>query len=266
MMKKLMFSALLALCSASVCAHTLWVLPSHFVLSAEDSWISVDVSAANMTFVADRGVNPDNLAIVFPDGERHDFAQSYHGKRKSQADHQLTMNGTYRVELAGPARYFTFFQEDGQRRRIMANKKERLAQLPDDATDVVTTRSRGRALSFISVNAPNQTALALSNEGLELKLLTHPADVVATEPVRWQFVLDGEPVADVRVELSREGELYRDDAGRELLSSDGNGYLSFTPQVPGRYVLEASLQQDSQDPLADRIRESLTLTFEAALP
>lgn len=265
-MKKMILATLLALCSASAAAHTLWVLPSHFVLSSEDSWISVDVSAANMTFVADKGVSPANLAIVFPDGERHAFAQSYQGKRKSQADHQLTMDGTYRIELGGPARYFTFFQEDGQRRRIMANKQERAAQLPANATDVVTTRSRGRALSYVSVNAPNQTALALSNDGLELKLLTHPADVVATEPVRWQFVLDGKPIADVKVELSREGELYRDDAGRELLNSDANGYLTFTPQVPGRYVIEASVQLDSTDALADQVRESLTLTFEAALP
>lgn len=265
-MKNIVLVTLLALCSAGATAHTLWVLPSHFVLSSEDSWISVDLSAANMTFVADRGISPNNLAIVFPDGERHAFAQSYQGRRKSQADHQLTMDGTYRIELAGPARYFTFFQEDGQRRRIAANKQERSAQLPANASEVLTTRSRNRALSYVSVNAPNQTALALSNEGLELKLLTHPADVVATEPVRWQFVLDGKPVADVQVELSREGEQYRDDAGRELLSSDANGYLAFTPQVPGRYVLEASVQLDSTDALADRVRESLTLTFEAALP
>ncbi|MEN3157690.1 DUF4198 domain-containing protein [Alkalimonas sp. NCh-2] len=265
-MKKMILATLLTLCSASAAAHTLWVLPSHFVLSSEDSWISVDVSAANMTFVADKGVSPANLSIVFPDGQRQAFAQSYQGKRKSQADHQLTMDGTYRIELGGPARYFTFFQEDGQRRRIMANKQERAAQLPANATNVVTTRSRGRALSYVSVNAPNQTALALSNDGLELKLLTHPADVVATEPVRWQFVLDGKPVADVQVELSREGELYRDDAGREVLSSDANGYLTFTPQVPGRYVIEASVQLDSSNALADQVRESLTLTFEAALP
>ncbi|MCC5826896.1 DUF4198 domain-containing protein [Alkalimonas sp.] len=265
-MKNIVLATLLALCSTGAAAHTLWVLPSHFVLSSEDSWISVDLSAANMTFVPDRGISPNHLAIVFPDGERHAFAQSYQGRRKSQADHQLTMDGTYRIELAGPARYFTFFQEDGQRRRIAANKQERSAQLPANASEVLTTRSRSRALSYVSVNAPNQTALALSNEGLELKLLTHPADVVATEPVRWQFVLDGKPVADVQVELSREGEQYRDDAGRELLSSDANGYLAFTPQVPGRYVLEASVQLDSTDALADRVRESLTLTFEAALP
>lgn len=265
-MKNMITAIVLALCSSAATAHTLWVLPSHFVLSSEDSWISVDVSAANMTFVADRGVSPNNLAIVFPDGERHAFSQSYQGRRKSQADHQLTMDGTYRIELAGPARYFTFFQEDGQRRRIMANKQQRAEQLPANATDVVTTRSRSRALSYVSVNAPNQKALALSNEGLELKLLTHPADVVATEAVRWQFVLDGKPVAGVQVELSREGELNRDDAGRELLSSDAQGYLTFTPQVSGRYVLEASVQQDSSDALADQVRESLTLTFEAALP
>ncbi|MCC5853068.1 MAG: DUF4198 domain-containing protein [Alkalimonas sp.] len=265
-MKKIVLATLLALSSAVASAHTLWVVPSHFVLSSEDSWISVDVSAANMTFVPDRGVSPNNLAIVFPDGERHAFAQSYQGRRKSQADHQLTMDGTYRIELAGPARYFTFFQQDGERRRILANKDERAAQLPANATDVLTTRSRGRALSFVSVNAPNDTALALSQQGLELKLLTHPADVVATEPVRWQFVLDGKVAAGVQVELSREGELYRDDAGRELMTTDAQGMLAFTPPVAGRYVLEASLTEDSTDPLADRVRETLTLTFEAALP
>lgn len=265
-MKKLMISALLVLCSASVSAHTLWVLPSHFVLSSEDSWISVDVSAANMTFVADKGVSPANLSIVFPDGERHAFSQSYQGKRKSQADHQLTMDGTYRVELAGPARYFTFFEEDGERRRLMVNKQERAEKIPANATNVVTTRSRGRALSYVSVNAPNKTALALHNEGLELKFLTHPADVVATELVQWQFMLDGQPAADVQIELSREGELYRDTVGREVLTSDAEGLIRFTPPEPGRYLLEASLQQESTSALADRVRESLTLTFEAALP
>ena len=50
--------------SAPAIAHTLWVVPSHFVLSKTGSWVSADISAANMTFVADKGIGVDNVVSL----------------------------------------------------------------------------------------------------------------------------------------------------------------------------------------------------------
>lgn len=265
-MKKLLLAALLAVSSQAVFAHTLWVMPSHFVLSGDDTWISVDISAANMTFVPDKGVSPDNLSIVFPDGSRHKFAQSYQGKRKSQADHQLVAEGTYLIENGGAPRYFTMFEVNGERKRIMADKKAAASQLPAGATKVTTSRGQSKALAVVTVKAPNRTAITPKGEGFEVNFVTHPADYVAEDEIKWQLLIDGKPAAGVKVELSREAELYRNDAGRINAETDAEGKLNFTPEYAGRYVLEASYQADTQSDLADAVRASLTLTFEVGLP
>lgn len=265
-MKKLLLAALFAISSQSVFAHTLWVMPSHFVLSGEDTWISVDVSAANMTFVPDKGVSPDNLHIIFPDGQRHKFAQSYQGKRKSQADHQLVAEGTYLIENGGAPRYFTMYEVNGERKRIMADKKAASSQLPVGATKVTTSRSQSKALAVVTVKAPNRTAINPKGEGFEVNFVTHPADYVAEEDIQWQLLLEGKPVSGVKVELSREAELYRNNAGRITLETDAEGKLQFTPTEAGRYLLEASYQDNTSTALADAQRASLTLTFEVGLP
>ena len=66
---------------APALAHTVWVVPSHFVLSKTGSWVSADVSAANMTFVADKGIPVDNLALYTPDGKKQAIEHKYQGKR-----------------------------------------------------------------------------------------------------------------------------------------------------------------------------------------
>jgi uncharacterized GH25 family protein len=265
-MKKLLTVAMLALFSQAGLAHTQWVMPSHFVLSGEDNWISVDVSAANMTFIADKGVSPDNLHIVLPDGSRERFSQRYQGKRKSQADHQLLQDGTYLIENGGQARYFTVYEQNGERKRIMADKQAAAKQLPADATNVSTSRSQSKALAVVTVKAPNRKAITPTGDGFELSFITHPADYVAEEPIEWQILLDGKPAAGVKVELSREAEMYRNDAGRQVFTSDQEGKLAFTPQLAGRYLIEASYQAEAASAQADTIRATLTLTFEVGLP
>jgi len=265
-MKKLLLAAMFTLCSQSVLAHTLWVMPSHFVLSGEDTWISVDLSAANMTFVADKGVSPGSLRIIFPDGQSQKFAQHYQGKRKSQADHQLVAEGTYLIENGGAARYITLFEVNGERKRIMADKKAASSELPKEATKITTSRSQSKALAVVTVNAPNRTAITPKGEGFEVNFVTHPADYVAEDTIQWQLLVEGKPAAGVKVELSREGELYRNNAARIALESDAEGKLQFTPEYAGRYLLEASYQANTVTALADNERASLTLTFEVGVP
>jgi uncharacterized GH25 family protein len=233
--------------SASVSAHTLWLVPSHYVLSKQDSWIAVDASAANMTFVPDKGIGLTSLKLYSPDGKAQDVTTVYQGKRKSMADVQLAGDGTYRLEMANPLRYFTSYELNGERKRLMANKQERKAQLPAGATKVETVQMRSRNFTYVTVNSPSDT-------------------VVAEEALQFVFHLDGKPQAGVKGVLSYEGELYRNDAGRVEFETDNKGQFSFTPEHAGRYLIEASYSADTATALADKVRESVTFTFEVALP
>lgn len=252
--------------SASISAHTLWLVPSHYVLSKQDSWVSVDASAANMTFVPDKGIGLQSLKLYLPDGKVQDVSSVHQGKRKSMADVQLAGDGTYRLEMANPLRFFTSYELNGERKRLMANKQERTAQLPKGATKVETTQMRSRNFAYITVNSPTDTVVKLQGAGLEISSNVHPADVVAEENLQLVFNLDGKPQAGVKGVLSYEGELYRNDAGRIEFETNADGRFSFTPATAGRYLIEASYSADSNSALADKVRESVTYTFEVALP
>lgn len=265
-MKKtaVLMSGLLLACSAG--AHTLWLVPSHYVLSKQDSWIAVDASAANMTFVPDKGIGLNSLTLHSPDGTSKAITTVYQGKRKSMADVQLAGDGTYRLEMANPPRYFTSYELNDERKRLAADKTERAAQLPAGAQKVETTQMRSRNFAYITVNSPSDVVLQPAKEGLTLQGSVHPADVVAGEVVQFTFLLDGKAQAGVKGILSFDGELYRNDAGRIEFETDTKGVFSFTPAQAGRYLIEASYASDSKIAKADKIRESLTYTFEVALP
>ncbi len=266
MIKKsaILLSGLIA--ASSACAHTLWLVPSHYVLSKQDSWIAVDASAANMTFVPDKGIGLNNLKLYRPDGQITDITSVYQGKRKSMADVQLSGDGTYRVEMANPVRFFTSYELNGERKRLMANKQERAAQLPAGAQKVETTQMRSRNYAYVTVNSPTDSVVTPQGQGLELIGQLHPADVVAGETTSFVFQLDGKAQSGVKGILSVDGELYRNDAGRIEFETGSDGVFSFTPAKAGRYLIEASYAADSHSALADKVRESVTYTFEVALP
>ena len=252
--------------SLQLSAHTVTVVPSHYVQSKTGGWVSVDVSATNMTYQWDKGIPLENFKVFNPNGQQGKIGAVYQGKRKSQADIELATEGTYRLELGNGSRFFTSYEVKGERKRLMANKKERAAQLPPGAEKVVTTKSNSRAMAFITVNKPSDTVLALNNKGLEFQFDRHPADIVATEAVTITLLVDGKPAEGVELDLSREGELYRNEPERVRHTTDTSGKFSFTAPVAGRYLLEASYQTDVQNELTDKIREGFTLSFEAALP
>lgn len=264
-MKKLALASLL-LATTAVSAHTLFILPSHFVASKTGTWVSADVSAGNMTFAVDKGVSPDNVRLVNPQGQVESIAHKYQGKRKSQVDVELTQEGTYRLEMAGPARYFTAYKVNGERKRLMADKESRAKELPANATDVVTMQNRNRSMAFITVNKPSNKVLELTNQGLEFKSSVHPADIVAGEPVTFTFLVDGKPAAGVELDVSTEGERYRDEAGRIEFKTDATGQFSYTPSKAGAFLIEAHYSNKTATAKADQQNEGLTLTLEATLP
>lgn len=255
--------------SVSASAHPRWILPSHFTVSKEGGdWLTFDVTASHGTFVFDKPAGSESASVLMPDGrsERPNFV--IRGKRRSIFDFEFTEQGTHKVAVNGTPTYWTKYKA-GRRdtvKWLKANKAERDAELPTKSRDVITQLSFTRAESYITVGKPSQSALEIEGKLLELKPITHPADIVEGEPVTFQFFYNGQPQSGVTVDVTRDGTLYRNQQDQLDLVSDKQGMIKFTPEHAGRYLLRANHKGElKNNPLADTSSSNVHLTFEAVL-
>ena len=64
-------------------AHDYWLLPNEYVASSDTAkWITVDVTASNTIFVADKGFGLEDLTISAPQGESERWP--WHGIQQHQ--------------------------------------------------------------------------------------------------------------------------------------------------------------------------------------
>jgi len=255
--------------SVSASAHPRWILPSHFTVSKEGGdWLTFDVTASHGTFVFDKPAGSESASVLMPDGrsERPNFV--IRGKRRSIFDFEFTEQGTHKVAVNGTPTYWTKYKA-GRRdtvKWLKANKAERDAELPTKSRDVITQLSFTRTESYITVGKPSQSALEIEGKLLELKPITHPADIVEGEPVTFQFFYNGQPQSGVTVDVTRDGTLYRNQQDQLDLVSDKQGMIKFTPEHAGRYLLRANHKGElKNNPLADTSSSNVHLTFEAVL-
>ncbi|MDO6498994.1 DUF4198 domain-containing protein [Photobacterium sanguinicancri] len=255
--------------SAAANAHPRWILPSHFTVSKEGGdWLTFDVTASHGTFVFDKPAGSESAQVLMPDGrfERPNFV--IRGKRRSIFDFHFSEEGTHKVAVNNEPSYWTEYKA-GRRDTVKwakASKAEREMLLPEKARDVVTKISFTRAESYITVGKPTQKALEIEGKLLELKPITHPADIVEGEEVTFQMFFNGEPQKGVTADITREGSLYRNHQEQIEVESDKDGYIRFVPEHAGRYLMRAHYSGDLKNhPLADKAGVNVHLTFEAVL-
>lgn len=251
------------LLSPAAQAHKRWLLPSHTVVS-EAQWVTVDASVSNDIFNVDRPYPLKALQAVGPDGKPATVDNRLEGHRRSVFDVELSQPGSYRLTLPGQS-YFLSWRENGetQRRRGWNGADALLAELPENAEQVALTETHSRLETFITMGAPNTTALKPSGQGLELQPLSHPNDLYEGESARFRFLVDGEPAKGVEVELVPGGTRYRDSQDHWTLTSDAEGEISIDWPGAGHYYLEAGFADDrANHPKAQQRRLQYLATFE----
>lgn len=222
----------LALLAPSVHAHPTWMLPSEFNLSTEEAfWITVDATAAHGVFTFDKAIGLDNVSIYSPAGDRQRMGPYFKGKRRSVFDLEINTDGTYKVELSSPQRYVTTYEIGARNtsRRVFANKQE--AEIPEGAKNVTTTVVQTLSTFYITQRAPSNKVFEATGKGFELHPLTHPSDVVAKEDARFKFTFNGEPLANMDVEITPHGTAWRNARDQMNLKTDKNGIVTFKPNV-----------------------------------
>ncbi|RAU17529.1 DUF4198 domain-containing protein [Nitrincola tibetensis] len=265
--KKLLGAAALSvgLIAGHAAAHPMWMLPSEFNLSTDEGhWITVDATASHGVFSFDKPLGVDNVAIYRPGGERERVGPYFKGQRRSVFDVQLNEQGTYKVELVTPVRYMTSYVVGGRdtARRIMGNKLEIASQLPEDARDVRTTMVQNIIQFYVTQKAPTRIVLEPTGQGFELNAITHPSDIVIGEEASFKFTFNGEPVADLDVEVVPGGTAWRSSRMQMDLKTDSEGVLRFTPEKTGPHLLSTNMRRSIDSPLADQAGVTYMLSFE----
>lgn len=259
-------AAALALCLPFAAhAHDVWIVPSSTVLSGTDSWITVDAAVGNDKFYFNHApMRLDGLAVIAPDGNLAEAENLNRGKLRSTFDLQLKQSGTYRVAVVNDG-VFARWKEDGKNKRYFG-KVEGMAQaVPANAQELEVSQSLGRVETFVTAGKPS--TIKPVGRGLELAPVTHPNDLFTDEAASFQMLLDGQPAANLEVNVVPGGSRYRDKVGEIKLTTDKDGKFSVKWPQPGLYWIEAGMEDAKVSvPKATKRRLSYAGTVEVLQP
>lgn len=220
-------------------AHRLWLMPSATVLSGESPWVTVDAAVSNDVFFFEFLPVPlDNLVVTGPDGRAVAPENPHKGKLRSSFDLPLAKPGTYRVALVMQPMMASFKVGD-ETKRLRGTAQSLAQDIPAGATLLSVTQTINRIETFVTAGRPDQAALAPTGVGLEMVPVTHPNDLVAGQPARLRFLLNGAPAAGLTVSVVPGGNRYRDQLGDFKAVTDAQGEVTLTWQQPGMHWLNA---------------------------
>ena len=257
-----------AACSPLVAhAHKAWLLPSETVLSA-NGWITVDAAVSNDLFYFNHApMRLENLKIVGPDGQDVAASNLNTGKYRSTFDLNLAASGTYKLAIVNNSLNATYETAQGEKKRWRGTAEQLATEIPADAKNLQVNETQGRIETFVTAGKPNDTALKPTGAGLELVPVTHPNDLVAGEPIRFRFVLDGKPAANLEVEVVPGGSRYRNRQNDTKVATGADGMFSVPWQEPGMYWIEAGVQDNKTSvKRANSRRATYVATFEVLPP
>ncbi|MAI91039.1 DUF4198 domain-containing protein [Ponticaulis sp.] len=245
-------------------AHRMWLLPSSYTLSGDDQWITVDGAVSNDLFFPNHvPLNYENVTVHTPEGEALSVEDGWVGALRTTFDVHLTEQGTYRIVEGGSA-WMAFYEEDGERRRMRGSLEELQAAGFFENPTAQVFHSRRNVEAYVTLGAPSTDAFATTDEGLELRPITHPNDVYVGEEASFSFVMDGAPAEGLEVEIVEGNDRYRDDPGAVTVTTDADGVFSFTPEEAGRYWISTSVRGSGEfEGHEIGVGQSYVVTFEA---
>lgn len=159
--------------------------------------------------------------------------------------------------------------EGGGPRRMIdpAHIVASVADIPAGATDLDLSQNQSRNEFFVTAGEPTQTVLQSTGKGLEMVPVTHPDDLVTTEPGKFRFLVDGKPAAGLKVEFVPNAQRFRDGDHAQSVTAGADGVVTVKWPVAGFYWVNASLTDDKPTaPRATKRRMMYTATLEVVAP
>lgn len=224
----------------SASAHRAWMVPSFTVLSGDGSWVTVDAAISNTLFFPDhRAMRLDGVVAIAPDGTIQKLQNASTGQYRSVFDVQLNQAGTWKIVSASNT-VTASWSENGEIKRFRGTADDFAKAVPAGAADLKTIRGSNRNETFVSRDKPSTEVFKPTGKGLELVPVTHPTDIVASEPATVKFLLDGKPAAGLEITLVPGGSRWRATPGDIKVKAGPDGAVTFTLPDAGMYWLNAT--------------------------
>lgn len=226
---------------ATLSAHRLWIVPSTTVVSGTDSWVTFDAAASNDLFYPDHQPLRAEPTVTAPDGSAGKVENFAVGRYRATFDVHLTQPGTWKIGLVNAGAFGSYTLNGKEERLPRGTSLDKLATaIPPGATDVKVSEVANRNDVFVTSGAPTDTVLKPTGQGLELVPVTHPNDLVASEPATFGFTIDGKPAAGLTVTVIAGGSRYRESVGEMTLTTDAKGQVQVKWPGAGMYWLNTT--------------------------
>lgn len=279
--KSLLLAAVaLTVAAAPAMAHRQWLLPSATIFSGTDAWVTVDAAASNDLFFPDhQPMRLDGVKVWAPDGTEGKIENGATGRHRSMFDVKLDKPGTWKIGTAQEGVSGTF-KVDGVEWRVGArrgppspgapaqpNSVGSIADIPANATDLKITQSASHNQLYVTTGEPTDTVFRSTNRGLEMVPVTHPSELVADEPARFKFLVDGKPAANLKISVLPGGKRYRDDDGLMEVVTGADGVAQIRWSQAGMFWLNTTYEDNKPSVArATARRLSFTTTLEVMAP
>ncbi|WCT76380.1 DUF4198 domain-containing protein [Novosphingobium humi] len=297
----IMFKSLALLVGASALAlpmtasaHRQWLLPVATTYSGEDPWASIDAAVSNDLFFPDHfPIQLAQIKVTAPDGTAGAIEHGITARYRSTFDVHLTQPGTWKIGTEG-FNVMGSFKVDGVEKRVGRRpgpppgamgpggapagtpggapgrapvESVALDAIPANATDLKLTEAISRNEIFITRGAPTTNLFKPSGKGLEFDPMTHPDDLVANEPGKFRFLIDGQPAKGLKLTVIPGGKRYRDAEGGYDVTTDANGVATVKWTGAGMYWMTISATDNKPaTPRATERRMTYTATVEVMAP
>ena len=231
---------------AGLAAHRAWMLPSTTQVSGEDSWVTFDAAASTNVFGADHQPMRVEPVVSAPDGSAAKVQNFMVGRYRATFDVQVNKPGTWKVALVNAGVMGTYMLNGKEERLPRGTRADQIATaVPAGATDVKLSENLNRNEVFVTNGAPTDTVLKTTGQGLEFAPVSNPTDLVAGEEATFGFLLDGKPVAGLKVTVARGGMRYRSAQEEMTLTTDAKGQVKVKWPAPGMYWLSTTAEGKS---------------------
>ncbi|HVJ84390.1 MAG TPA: DUF4198 domain-containing protein [Caulifigura sp.] len=238
-------------------AHKVWLLPSATVVSGSEPLVTVDAAISNDLFYFNHhALQLDALVITAPDGSHVEAENKASGKYRSVFDVPVPQKGTYKIAVARKGA-FASWEENGERKRWRGKAEDIAANIPAGAANVQVNESISRIETFVTNGSPTTRVFETEGKGIELVPVTHPNDLFSGEKAKFRFLVDGKPLAGLKIEIVRGGTRYRDSQDELHVETDANGEIEVSLAEPGMYWLETTTS-DNKTTVAQAGRRTLS--------
>jgi uncharacterized GH25 family protein len=212
-------------------AHMPYLLPNLFDVTKRDH-VTVQAAFTETPFIADVAMRSADFRAEGPGGAQP-AVQVVYLKDVAMFEAALPSDGTYRVSSG---------ERLGRKGKMHrgADGAWRMVGEGDDpptGAQLVEVQSVTVAEAYVTRGAPSREVLKPREEGLELRPITHPSEVFAAAPARFQLLFGGRPLADCEVKLYRAAGFFDGRSIAAETRSAADGAVTLTPPDAGTYLV-----------------------------